>query len=164
MAKLSFGSMAIEVSPRQVESNLPSLELQQQVTTQIKTEPDLTELVQKVIDRMPKPTEPTIQEVEKVDLTPIHNKVDKHYNQFCNEIDNLKRKLENSIVIPEVKEITHIKDVSKEVLNQVSESIKATELSLMLKINDLNKKNKAQRVINIVLTSLLVLTILLHFK
>lgn len=73
-----------------------------------------------------------------------------------------KPQVYSHIVIPEVRNVTHIKDVSPEVLEQCSEMIKIAQTNIMIKVQDLQIKNRDQVKLNRFLVIALIIIIISH--
>jgi len=168
MARLKIGDGI------QFEAHLPNIE-----QSEPNVEPSETNLLAYIHDTMKQ---------KEVDLSSFATKQEMASSviTLCGQRDELERKVEGlnlallkqmedlrniadevqnkKIELPEVKHITHVKDVSLEAIKECDKMIKYSEIALMLKISDLQKKNRTQKIINFVLGCTVLLTIFLHLK
>lgn len=171
MGRVKFGNgikLALEpkIGPTVVEKEQPVINIE--------------EIVNQVLSKLP-PTETpkeVISPTQEVDLRHLATKqeikmlldagesLERRVHEIASDMDELAVELDEirhaDIIIPEVQQVTHVQDVSPEVLKKCKEMLKYSEEAMMLKVNDLQKKNKTQKVINCVLSGIVILTIFLH--
>ena len=153
MARLKIGDGI------QFEAQLPKIE-----QSEPNIEPSGTNLLAYIHETMNK----EVESRKEIDLTYLENNI----NDLRDYIKDTEDKLATAIIelsnrkidLPEVKQITHIQDVSPRVLKECDQRIKYTEDNIMLKVSDLQKKNRTQKIINFVLGCTVLLTIFLHLK
>ncbi len=129
---------------------------------------------QKEVTKVVQPTDVYFQG-PALDLSPLkeelkqlkesHLCADASHAEARQEIDHLKEKLKAFVIHPEVRQITNVKDVSKDVMEIVVDSRRQSKVDLMGHANHIvaiESKLKTQKIINIVLGSLVILTILIH--
>ncbi len=177
MARLRIGSGI------QVEAQLPKIEqsspkIGPSVVEKEAPDIDMIDMLKKAVSLTPQP-----EVAKEVDLTPIMSRLDaiEEVNQLnlsnvdyslarldqqvlalFNKLEEKPLEKETVIEQPVVQQVTHVRDVSLEVLDQCKEMVRHAEVNSMIKIQDLQAKVNTQKKINIVLGSVLVITILLH--
>jgi uncharacterized coiled-coil DUF342 family protein len=168
MARLKIGSGI------QLEAQLPKLDPIPKIgPTAIENKPmiDIEELVKNAIAQLPQP-----EVAEKVDLSNLctKNEMAVAVVKLCKQRDELESKVnelavkldelahDTDFVIPEIKHITHVKDVSSEVLEKCTEMINSSKESLTNKLNLLEKRVKVEEKIRYILFGLLILTNFFH--
>lgn len=183
MAKLRFGSGL------EIKAELP-LDSKAVIGPAVveKSEPkiDVEEILQKVMSLLPK-DEPKVEvQIEKTDLTPVHAdilaldlklkdlqdamyKTDEELLLNVKEVQKFKKQMLDIesllLATPQVKQITHVKDVSKDVMEHVEANKQELKGDLRNHANhlvELQSQIKSQKVINLVLGASLLLTIFLH--
>jgi hypothetical protein len=99
-----------------------------------------------------------------IKLCQQRDQLESRVNQMSSDLDALHEKVKDAsdVVLPEINHVTHVQDVSPEVLKKCKEMLRYSEESLMLKITDLQKKEQKQKKINYVLSGIVLLTIFLH--
>lgn len=170
MARLIIGEKI------KIEAQLPMVEeSSKEVSSEEQTSGlDVLALIEKAISMLPKPeaTKEIIVEQKEVDLSHLCTKSDmsavtSSVITLCDQYDDLERRVDlissgldelherkedaSAIIVPEIKQITHIKDVSSDVLKECKERIQQTEINIMLKIGHLQKENMKQKRINLYL-------------
>jgi hypothetical protein len=169
MAKLMIGSGIT------LEAQLPLLDtvpkIGPAVIEQKREDPDIQAMIDRAIAMLPKPelllaSPPKLMPIPIVDLNPLETAISNQAQRLMEHNDRLL-KLENtepivipSMVIPEVKQITHVKDVSHEVKLEIYSVIKEGFHAVT---SDMENELKKQHKINLVLSGLVLLTIILHF-
>lgn len=133
----------------------------------------IQQMIKDAIDAIPK------VEIEKIDLSEFQSKVDS-INRQCIECigqntakrDKIEKDLNDLILEvknhkheqlpPEIKEVIKIQDNSPKIMQHCKEMIHISEVSLLVKISNLQKQNKQQKIINYSLIGITIITILLH--
>lgn len=175
MAKLTFGTLELKAVAKESPIEMPTVPAQ-------KAEPvDLNAMVQEAVSKIeiPKYDETfgsalkqlreeikTQLEACKKDQKSLQEHMEDMEGDLVmirNEIESLPEQQAPSIVQPEVKNITHVKDVSKEVMEHVEANKQQLKSDLMNHANHIvaiEAKLKTQKIINMVLVGALILTIL----
>lgn len=114
---------------------------------------------------------------EKADLSPLIDRIERTEKAvmmdamaISGQLDDMLKRLERAeakahpaprlIEVPEVKQITHVKDVSAEVRLELLAHIEKNKTDIRLDINDMKTELKKSRTMNIVLGLVLTLTLL----
>ena len=183
MAKLRFGSgTTIEAEVKPLNS-IPVIG--PGLVEKEENKLDVEALIQQVVNLLPK-SEQVQTVVQEANLDPVMSellaldlkikdlqdcifKIDEEHLLNCKEIKEMNQKLLDvqslALYKPEVKQITHLKDVSQEVLEIVEDNKKQLKGDLMNHANhsvELQSQVKSQKIINLVLSGVLLLTIFLH--
>lgn len=94
--------------------------------------------------------------------------IDQRFEDLKVQVDEIAHlELPSPVLVPEVRQITNVKDVSKEVMEHVDANKKELKGDLICHANHIVKiesKLKAQKILNYVLIGIGLLTIFLHFK
>jgi predicted RNase H-related nuclease YkuK (DUF458 family) len=166
MARLKIGSgIKMESQALQVEEYRDRL-----IPVEI---PSIEQIVEFVRASIPKQEVPVQKEV---DLSHLATKEEMQHAviELCaqrditnNRIDSISSLLdkishEPAIIVPEVKHVTHVKDVSKEVYQEI-DSVRKQLTDAHIHIAEHQLKLQEQKRINYILSGLAALTILLHF-
>lgn len=183
MAKLRFGSgttIEAEIKPLN-----PTPVIGPGLVDKEENKLDVEALIQQVVNLLPKP-EPVQTVIQEANLDPVMSellaldlkikdlqdcifKIDEEHLVNCKEIKEINQKLLDvqslALYKPEVKQITHLKDVSQEVLEVVADNkreLKADLLNHANHIVELQGQLRLQKIINLVLCGSVLLTIFLH--
>lgn len=162
MAKLRFGEITLEAAPLR--------EMPRKFISEEPNGTDIKSIVEKAIAMLPKP-----KEMEHQDLSYLETAISSQAARLMEHNDRLilLEKKENQfapvaqlLATPEVKHITHVKDVSKEVMEHVEANKQANKADYMCHANHIvaiEAKLKTQKVINIILIGAILIT-LLYFR
>ena len=162
MARLKIGSGIQLVA--QLPEGLNELTYIDALIEQKQPEIDMAAVLEKVKAMLPPITSTEVIVTKEVDLSHLATKSEMTdaiiklcdqrdlnsaaLDEMHERINLLEEQSERSIQLPEVKQITHIQDVSDTVRTECKERVKQTELNLMLKISQLQKNNIKQSRIN----------------
>lgn len=150
MAKLKFGS--IDIKAEMPEQNVPIVAQRHPVI-------DPSAIIEEVMSMIPK-----AKEIVHQDLSYLENAISSQGHKLLEhqlKLDSLAQMKHETIVMPEM--ITHIKDVSKEVMEQVEANKVGTNAVLRghtTYIVAIEAKLKTQKVINIIMISMILVTII----
>lgn len=172
MAKIKFGGIDLDIQ----SSAKPESPAEQPV--------DNFEKVMDQVRQMLEASKPAAVEAaapqiirEEADLKPLFERIEATEKAVMidmmaidEQIDDMVKRLERAeakahpaprlIEVPEVKQITHVKDVSAEVRLELLAHIEKNKTDIRLDINDMKTELKKSRAMNIVLGLVLTLTLL----
>ena len=176
MAKLKFGSMDVQLQAP-VAKDVPA-EMSSEPSTPPQAGLDIMALVEQAMALMPKPEAPTpVEAPEKVDLQPLIERIEATEQAVMidmmaidEQIEDMKNRLERAeakalpaprlVQVPEVKTITHVKDVSSDVKSELLALVDKMKTEHRLDMNDMRKELKKSRMMNLALGLVVTLTLL----
>lgn len=149
MARLKFGSF-------EVKAELPKMLTKEQVAIIEAIPLSVPDAYTKVIGSPALTELPSSPAPKEIDLRPIYDRFTGH--------DIRLTALENKpeVIIPEVKTVTHIQDVSGSVIKQVERTGLAIEAKYDREVAALLSKNREQHIFNWVIGLGLLTSLLLH--
>lgn len=182
MAKLKFGSMDLDVqSVPKPQADAPA---QAPVAP---AELDLPALLEKLKGMMSSDApvaapvaEPVVLQAPAVDLQPLLERIEATEKAVMIDMMSIDAQLEDMtarlekaeakampaprlVTVPDVKTVTHVRDVSADALKQCEYLIEKSRTNLQLDLNAMKTLHRKQKLVNIVLGVSVILTILLHF-
>ncbi len=159
MAKLRFGEITLKAVPA------PSMEMPQAQHKVI----DPSAMMEEMLSRIPMP-----KEIEHQDLTYLENAISSQASRLMEHNERLLilEKEKNNFAPqllsnPEVRNITNIKDVSKEVMEHVEankQENKVDYMCLSTHIVHIEASLSTQKIINGLLVGTILMMVLLHFR